>query len=49
MPHRNMNCVEELEKSLNMTAQRNKNIMLTGDFNCPDINRETMAHLFYFH
>jgi hypothetical protein len=43
MPHRNMNCVEELEKSLNMTVQRNKNIMLTGDFNCPDINRETMA------
>jgi hypothetical protein len=27
MPHRNMNCVEELEKSLNMTAQRNKNIV----------------------
>ena len=43
MPHRNMNCVEELEQSLNMTAQRNKNIMLTEDFNCPDINREPMT------
>ncbi|CAC5407466.1 unnamed protein product [Mytilus coruscus] len=41
MPQRNMKCVEELEKSLNMTIARNTNIMLTGDFNCPDINWET--------
>ncbi|CAC5407576.1 unnamed protein product [Mytilus coruscus] len=41
MPQRNMKCVEELEKSHNMTIARNTNIMLTGDFNCPDINWET--------
>ncbi|CAC5359528.1 unnamed protein product [Mytilus coruscus] len=41
MPQRNMKCVEELEKSLNVAIARNTNIMLTGDINCLDINWET--------
>ncbi|CAG2201695.1 unnamed protein product [Mytilus edulis] len=43
MPHRNMKCLDELEKSLQMIANSNTNIMLTGDFNCPDINWESMS------
>jgi endonuclease/exonuclease/phosphatase (EEP) superfamily protein YafD len=39
MPHRNSKDNEELERSLNLTLQgNNKNIMLGGDFNCPDID-----------
>ena len=42
MPHRNMEDVKELEKSLNLVSNK-KNIILTGDFNCPDINWDTMT------
>ena len=39
IPHRNSKDIEELERSLNLTLQgNNKNIMLGGDFNCPDID-----------
>ena len=42
MPHRNSKDIEELERSLNLTLQgNNKNIMLRGDFNCPDIDWST--------
>ncbi|CAC5398267.1 unnamed protein product [Mytilus coruscus] len=43
MPHRNMKCLDKLEKSLQMTANTNTDSMLTGDFNCPDINWESMS------
>jgi hypothetical protein len=42
MPHRNMEDVKELEKSLNLVSNKN-NIILTVDFNCPDINWDTMT------
>jgi hypothetical protein len=42
MPHRNMEDVKELDKSLNLVSNK-KNIILTGDFNCPDINWDTMT------
>lgn len=42
MPHRNMEDVKELEKSLNLVSNK-KNIILTGEFNCPDINWDTMT------
>jgi hypothetical protein len=35
MPHQNMEDVKELEKSLNLVSNK-KNIILTGNFNCPD-------------
>jgi hypothetical protein len=39
MPHRNSKDIEELERSVNLTLQgNNNNIMLGGDFNCPDID-----------
>ncbi|MCS5550755.1 MAG: reverse transcriptase domain-containing protein [Gammaproteobacteria bacterium] len=38
MPHREQRHLEELNKSLNKIDQHNKkNIILTGDFNCPNI------------
>ena len=39
MPHRNKAQLEELEKSLEKITEENKssNIILAGDFNCPDI------------
>ncbi|CAC5416334.1 unnamed protein product [Mytilus coruscus] len=39
MPHRNKVQLEELEKSLEKITEENKNsnIILAGDFNCPDI------------
>ena len=37
-----MEDVKELEKSLNLVSNK-KNIILTGDFNCPDINWDTMT------
>ena len=45
MPHRNMKDVEELEKSLKLITEENKhnNIILAGDFNCPDINWEKLT------
>ena len=42
MPHRNMEDVKELEKSLNLVSNK-INIILTGDFNCHDINWDTMT------
>jgi hypothetical protein len=42
MPHRNMEDVKELEKSLNPVSTK-KNIRLTGNSNCPDINCDTMT------
>ena len=42
MPHQNMEDVKKLEKSLNFVSNK-KNIILTGDFNCPDINWDTMT------
>ena len=42
MPHRNMEDVKELEKSLSLVSNK-QNIILTGDFNCPDINWDTMT------
>jgi hypothetical protein len=39
MQHRNSKDIEELERSVNLTLQgNNNNIMLGGDFNCPDID-----------
>ena len=42
MPHQNMEDVKELEKSLNLVSNK-KNIISTGNFNCPDINWDTMT------
>ena len=39
MPHRNTKDIEELDKSLQLASQdKCKNIILAGDFNCPDID-----------
>jgi hypothetical protein len=38
MPHPNANDIKELEKSLDQISNLNTNFILTGDFNCPDIN-----------
>ncbi|CAG2233662.1 unnamed protein product [Mytilus edulis] len=43
MPHRNMEHIKELDKSLDHISNKNQTIMLTGDFNCPDINWNTMS------
>ena len=44
MPHRNKHDIQELEKSLDLaTKTNNKNIILAGDFNCPDIDWDNMA------
>ena len=44
MPHRNKHDIQELEKSLELaTNTNNKNIILAGDFNCPDIDWDNMA------
>jgi hypothetical protein len=43
MPHRNANDIKELEKSLDQISDLNTNFILTGDFNCPDINWDTMS------
>ena len=43
MPHRNLNNLNELQKSLkNINTRENRHIILCGDFNCPDINWETL-------
>jgi endonuclease/exonuclease/phosphatase family metal-dependent hydrolase len=42
MPHRNIEDAKELEKSLNLVSSK-KNIILIGDFNCPDIKWDTMT------
>ena len=42
MPHRDVNTLKELEKSLELvTAGDNKHVILCGDFNCPDIDWNT--------
>ena len=41
MPHRNMQDALELQKSLNLLTSdgsKDRNIIIAGDFNCPDIN-----------
>jgi hypothetical protein len=43
MPHRNANDIKELKKSLDQISDLNTNFILTGDFNCPDINWDTMS------
>ncbi|CAG2252899.1 unnamed protein product [Mytilus edulis] len=43
MPHRNMEHIKELDKSLDHISNKNQTIILTGDFNCPDINWNTMS------
>ncbi|XP_063409089.1 uncharacterized protein LOC134692562 [Mytilus trossulus] len=43
MPHRNMNDIKELDKSLEQISNKNTNFILTGDFNCPDIDWNTMS------
>ena len=45
MPHRNTKDMEELEKSLKIITDENNNnnIILAGDFNCPDITWETLS------
>ena len=43
MPHRNANDIKELEKSLDQISNLNTNFILTGDYNCPDINWDTMS------
>ena len=48
MPHKNINDLNELQKSLDtITMENDKNIILAGDFNCPDIewtNKTTKIH-----
>ena len=41
MPHRDINILNEFEKSVQQVDQRGtRNIVICGDFNCPDINWE---------
>ncbi|CAC5395645.1 unnamed protein product [Mytilus coruscus] len=42
MPHRNMEDIKELDRSLDQISNKNPNIILIGDFICPDINWNTM-------
>ncbi|CAC5371135.1 unnamed protein product [Mytilus coruscus] len=43
MPHRNMEDIKELDKSLDHISNKNQTIILTGDFNCPDLKWNTMT------
>ena len=45
MPHRNLNDITRLDKSLKQVTnhKKGKHIILAGDFNCPDINWEKMT------
>ena len=44
MPHRSMTDLRKLDESLSKLQERNdKHIMLCGDFNCPDIDWETLS------
>ncbi|CAG2186661.1 unnamed protein product [Mytilus edulis] len=38
-----MEHIKELDKSLDHISNKNQTIILTGDFNCPDINWNTMS------
>ena len=41
MPHRREKDVNKLKESLKKTSAHNKQIILVGDFNCPDVDWET--------
>ena len=44
MPHRNINDLNKLSKSITMLNNgKPKHIILAGDFNCPDINWSNMT------
>ena len=44
MPHWNMSAVSELRRSLELaSAGKEKHTIVAGDFNCPDIDWETMS------
>ncbi|CAC5376108.1 unnamed protein product [Mytilus coruscus] len=43
MPHRNMDDIKEVDKSLDQISNKNTNFILTGDFNSPDIDWNTMS------
>ena len=44
MPHRDMKDIQELRRSLELaTAGKDSHILLAGDFNCPDINWQTLT------
>ena len=44
MPHRNTSDVSELRRSLELvTANKEKHIVIAGDFNCPDINWDCLS------
>ena len=44
MPHRDMKDIQELRRSLELvTAGKDSQILLAGDFNCPDINWQTLT------
>ena len=45
MPHRNMNDLRNLDSSLEKLSEhsKSKHIFLAGDFNCPDIDWETLT------
>jgi len=45
MPHRNKKSLEELEKAIDKITEENKNsnIILAGDFNCPDIDWNNLS------
>ena len=45
MPHRNMNDLRNLDSSLKKLSEhsKSKHIFLAGDFNCPDIDWETLT------
>ena len=45
MPHRNMNDIKNLDSSLKKLSESNKSkhILLAGDFNCPDIDWNTLT------
>ena len=45
MPHRNKNDINNLDSSLKKLSESNKSkhILLAGDFNCPDIDWNTLT------
>jgi hypothetical protein len=44
MPHRNLKNTQELNKSIkNQNEKNSRNLILVGDFYCPDINWSTLS------
>ena len=44
MPHRNLKDTQELDKLIKKLNEKNsKNLILVGDFYCPDINWSTLS------